>query len=74
MYEVFIGSKKLFTLKMGSDGTWKTLAEAQVPRLYHSVALLLPDGRVLTAGGGAPGPVTNLNGEIYEIEPIAIGP
>ncbi|MFT3856054.1 MAG: galactose oxidase early set domain-containing protein [Aquabacterium sp.] len=34
-------------------------------RLYHSIALLLPDGRVLTGGGGAPGPVTNLNAEIY---------
>jgi hypothetical protein len=35
------------------------------PRLYHSTALLLPDGSVLTAGGGAPGPVKNLNAEIY---------
>ena len=34
-------------------------------RLYHSTSLLLPDGSVLTAGGGAPGPVTNLNAEIY---------
>ena len=31
----------------------------------HSTALLLPDGSVLTAGGGAPGPVKNLNAEIY---------
>ena len=30
---------------------WTTLAAAQVPRLYHSVALLLPDGRVFSAGG-----------------------
>jgi Domain of unknown function (DUF1929)/Concanavalin A-like lectin/glucanases superfamily len=30
---------------------WTTLAEAQVVRMYHSVALLLPDGRVVTAGG-----------------------
>lgn len=34
-------------------------------RLYHSVSLLLPDGRVLLGGGGAPGPQTNLNAEIY---------
>jgi hypothetical protein len=34
-------------------------------RLYHSVALLLPDGSVLVGGGGAPGPQTNLNAEIY---------
>ena len=34
-------------------------------RLYHSTALLLPDATVLTAAGGAPGPVRNLNAEIY---------
>jgi hypothetical protein len=31
---------------------WTTMAAMQVPRLYHSIALLLPDARVLTAGGG----------------------
>jgi hypothetical protein len=35
-----------------STGTWKTLAAGQVPRAYHSTALLLPDGRVLVAGSG----------------------
>jgi len=30
---------------------WKQLAEASVTRMYHSVALLLPDGRVITASG-----------------------
>jgi hypothetical protein len=25
--------------------TWQTLASASIPRLYHSTALLLPDGR-----------------------------
>jgi hypothetical protein len=33
-----------------STDTWSTLATAAVPRVYHSVALLLPDGRVWTAG------------------------
>ena len=33
-------------------GQWKTLAAQQVTRQYHSTALLLPDGRVLSAGGG----------------------
>jgi Domain of unknown function (DUF1929) len=52
--------------------TWTTMASAQVPRLYHSTALLLPDGRVLTAGGGrnaGVGAPTNqfdrLNAEVY---------
>jgi hypothetical protein len=46
-------------------GHWTTGASAAKPRLYHSTALLLPDATVLTGGGGAPGPVTNLNAEIY---------
>jgi hypothetical protein len=35
-----------------ATGTWTTLATEQVTRQYHSTALLLPDGRVLSAGGG----------------------
>ena len=34
-------------------------------RMYHSIAILLRDGSVLVGGGGAPGPLTNLNVEIY---------
>ena len=34
-------------------------------RLYHSSALILPDGSVVSAGGGAPGPVRNRNGQLY---------
>jgi Domain of unknown function (DUF1929)/PKD domain/Kelch motif len=33
-------------------GQWSTLAPMQVTRQYHSTALLLPDGRVLSSGGG----------------------
>lgn len=32
--------------------TWTTLAPEAVPRTYHSVSLLLPDGRVFSGGGG----------------------
>jgi hypothetical protein len=44
---------------------WTTTARAIHSRHYHSSALLLPDGSVMTGGGGAPGPWNNLNGEIY---------
>jgi len=44
--------------------TWSTMARMQVPRLYHSTALLLPDGRVLVAGGGRFGP-DQFSAEIY---------
>ena len=29
---------------------WSLAAEAMIPRMYHSIALLLPDGRVVAAG------------------------
>jgi len=48
-----------------ATGQWTPAAVAARARLYHSVSLLLPDGTVLTGGGGTPGPQTNLNGEIY---------
>jgi len=32
--------------------TWKTLAPEAVPRNYHSVSILLADGRVFSGGGG----------------------
>jgi hypothetical protein len=34
-----------------TTGNWTTLASQTVGRFYHSVALLLPDGRVMSAGG-----------------------
>jgi hypothetical protein len=34
-----------------ATGRWTTLASNQVPRFYHSVAVTLPDGRILIGGG-----------------------
>jgi hypothetical protein len=50
--------------------TWTTMASMQAPRLYHSIALLLPDARVLVAGGGrffggGNDPSDQFSGEIY---------
>jgi galactose oxidase len=36
----------------GPVGSWTELAAEEVDRCYHSSAVLLPDGRVLSAGGG----------------------
>jgi hypothetical protein len=48
-------------------GVWSRTESvvAAKARLYHSIAILLPDATVLVAGGGAPGPQTNTNAEIY---------
>jgi hypothetical protein len=52
-------------------GKWTTMNKHSDIRAYHSVAALLPDGRVLVGGGGLPGavgetglfgaPITNVN-------------
>ena len=46
-------------------GTISYGADEALARLYHSTTVLLADGTVLSLGGGAPGPLTNTNGEIY---------
>ncbi|RYZ01928.1 MAG: DUF1929 domain-containing protein [Myxococcales bacterium] len=48
-----------------STGVWTTGARAGQVRVYHSAAILMPNGAVLSTGGGAPGPVNNLNAEVY---------
>jgi hypothetical protein len=47
-------------------GEWTRDDEAALARLYHSSTLLLPDATVLSLGGGAPGALLNLNGEIFK--------
>jgi chitodextrinase len=64
-------STAVFQAEMWSPATqtFTTLSSMVTPRLYHSGALLLPDGRVLVAGGGRfnPGtaPTDQLSSEIY---------
>ena len=50
-----------------ATGQFTTMAAASTPRTYHSVALLLPDGRVLTGGGGLCGgcATNHLDGEVF---------
>ncbi len=38
-----------------ATGQWQLMAAATIPRLYHSTALLLPDGRVVAAAGNPEG-------------------
>lgn len=61
----------VFQAEMWSPATqqFSRLASMVTPRLYHSSALLLPDGRVLVAGGGrttgGTAPTDQLSAEIY---------
>ena len=53
-----------------ATGTWRTLAAEQATRQYHSTALLLPDGRVLSSGGGICGTCDQVgylakNGQVF---------
>jgi hypothetical protein len=75
-------SGAVFAAEMWDPATegWTTMASMQVRRLYHSTALLLPDGRVLSAGGGMPpgtpaGADTNhFDAEIYSPPYLFKGP
>ena len=46
---------------------WTQVAAMARNRMYHSIAILLPDGRVLSAGGGRINPVVTdeTNGQFY---------
>jgi 6-phosphogluconolactonase (cycloisomerase 2 family) len=60
-----------------ANETWKPVAGYTRYRGYHSVALLLPDGRVLIAGGGHPDPPggsAQPNIEIYSPPYLFKGP
>ena len=48
-----------------TTGTWTLGSDGYLARLYHSIAMLMPDGTVLVGGGGAWGPLSNNNVEFY---------
>ncbi|MBL9170206.1 MAG: DUF1929 domain-containing protein [Verrucomicrobiales bacterium] len=50
---------------------WRTVADMSVPRNYHSLALLLPDGRVYSGGGGLSGNAADhRDAQIYTPAPL----
>ncbi|MFY9488072.1 MAG: galactose oxidase-like domain-containing protein [Solirubrobacterales bacterium] len=49
-----------------SANAWTTLPAAQRGRMYHSMAALLPDGRVITGGGGICGTCNWFHHDYYE--------
>lgn len=51
-----------------ANNTWDDMAPMKTPRMYHAVALLLPDARIWVAGGGlcnADCPVNHADAEIF---------
>ena len=74
--EVFVNAGTRFGNSLGDavyagevwnpgTGRWTTMASAQKARMYHNTAGLLPNGTVLTAGGGNPAPTFNRNIEVF---------
>ncbi len=56
---------------------FKKQARMLIKRLYHSTAMLLPDGRVMVAGGGQPAPnqdVDNTDAQIFSPSYLFRGP
>ncbi len=68
--ELFSDNGAVFAAEIWNPVTdqWRTLGSMNVARTYHSTALLLKDGRVLSAGGGACGvgcAANHLDGQIF---------
>ncbi len=68
----------VFSAELWSATTeqWTTMDSMAIARLYHSMALLLPDGRVLAAGGGHSAAATCFHNEaeIYSPPYLFKGP
>jgi len=71
-------STAAYAAEMWSPTTesFTTLGSMKTPRVYHSTALLLPDGRVLVGGSGeyGAGSIDQLNAEIYSPPYLFKGP
>lgn len=48
-----------------ATGQWTLMAAQTKARVYHNSSALLPNGTVISGGGGNPGPVFNKNAEIF---------
>jgi len=57
-----------------ATNAWSLAAKAQVARMYHSIALLLPDGRVLAAGSNPDRRDDELRLEIFHPPYLFKGP
>ena len=54
--------------------TWQTSAAASVPRNYHQTSILLPDGRVWTAGSTPSSGQEELRTEFFSPDYLFSGP
>ena len=78
--EVIVIGGNTSGIKFNDDGTilepeiwnpdtnqWRPMADMAVPRNYHSIALMLPDARILSAGGGLCGgcAANHQDGQVY---------
>ncbi|HEU0087587.1 MAG TPA: FG-GAP-like repeat-containing protein [Pseudonocardiaceae bacterium] len=57
-----------------TSNVWTVGAASRVPRLYHSVSLLMPDGKVITAGSNPARKVEELRIEVYWPPYLFAGP
>ncbi|WP_412550694.1 galactose oxidase-like domain-containing protein [Shimia sp. MIT910701] len=65
-FEDDVDSAQLTAIRFNPQtGETLVLAAEDLARLYHSAAVVLEDGTVISGGGGAPGPLTNLNAQIF---------
>jgi hypothetical protein len=70
-------TKAILTPEIWSPSTtlWRSVASMQVARMYHSVGVRLPDGRVLVGGGGkVAGAIDHRDAEIYWPPYLFLGP